>query len=133
MSTSENKDIQQRFLGEFNVQYAAGAGYKLICVAQDLADAYLLSKDTVFKWDSCGPHAILRSLGGGLLTFQGLLDLAKQGENFRPDDLSRHEVLYNMSVEGGSSGISKFCNKGGLIAYHKFSVLKAIFGELKKL
>ncbi|KAL5006428.1 hypothetical protein ScPMuIL_015234 [Solemya velum] len=131
MSTSEKKEIKESFGGAFNLQYAAGAGYKLLCVAQDLADAYLLSKDTVFKWDSCGLHAILRSLGGGLLTYSRVLDLARQGKDLGKSDLSSCEVLYNTPAEEGTQ-VSQFCNKGGMIAYHDFNVLKTVFRELEK-
>ncbi|KAG5836275.1 hypothetical protein ANANG_G00252870 [Anguilla anguilla] len=43
--------------------YVSGAGYKILCVILGLADLYVLSEGSTFKWDSCAPHAILRALG----------------------------------------------------------------------
>ena len=45
----------------------SGAGYKILCVVDGQVGAYLLSKPSTFKWDTCAPHAILNSLGGGLI------------------------------------------------------------------
>uniref|UniRef100_A0A493TU33 Inositol polyphosphate-1-phosphatase n=1 Tax=Anas platyrhynchos platyrhynchos TaxID=8840 RepID=A0A493TU33_ANAPP len=47
------------------LRFAAGAGYKMLCVILGLADAYVLSEGSTFAWDACAPHAILRALGGG--------------------------------------------------------------------
>lgn len=43
----------------FEVKFAAGAGYKLLCVVLQRVDVYLLSKGTTFRWDTCAPHALL--------------------------------------------------------------------------
>jgi len=37
-----------------------------------LADAYVLSKPTTFFWDTCGPHAILKALGGEIVEMTSL-------------------------------------------------------------
>lgn len=64
-----------------------GAGYKLLTVVlgrfktwrliknhqiSGLADAYVLSKPTTYFWDTCGPHAILKSLGGDIVEMTSL-------------------------------------------------------------
>lgn len=51
------------FVHHTAIRYAAGSGYKLMCVVEGWADAYLLSKASSYKWDTCAPHAILRALG----------------------------------------------------------------------
>ena len=43
---------------------AAGAGYKLLCVAKGWVDVYATTKGSTYKWDSCAGHAILSALGG---------------------------------------------------------------------
>ncbi|VCX20569.1 unnamed protein product, partial [Gulo gulo] len=60
ISTSEKAAVRAalaRVCGE-RVFPAAGAGYKSLCVVQGLADVYVSSDDTTFKWDSCAAHAI---------------------------------------------------------------------------
>ena len=49
----------------------AGGGYKLLAVADGLARASLLSKPTVFQWDTCAVHALLRALGGDVVDRDG--------------------------------------------------------------
>lgn len=41
MSQSEKTDVQKKFRASCSVQHAAGAGYKLLCVNQGIADAYV--------------------------------------------------------------------------------------------
>ncbi|KAF7256906.1 hypothetical protein EG68_07455 [Paragonimus skrjabini miyazakii] len=47
-----------------------GAGFKLMCLCRAEIDIYLLLLPSAYFWDTCAPHAILRSLspdGGGLI------------------------------------------------------------------
>ena len=46
-----------------------GAGFKLMCVVLGACDAYVLSKHSTYKWDTCAPHAILRAAGGSVSAF----------------------------------------------------------------
>jgi len=41
-----------------------------MAVIEGVSDAYILSKGSTFKWDTCGPHAIL--LGKGAISPRGL-------------------------------------------------------------
>eukprot|EP00123_Amoebidium_parasiticum_P014354 comp22459_c0_seq2/m.33781 comp22459_c0_seq2/g.33781 ORF comp22459_c0_seq2/g.33781 comp22459_c0_seq2/m.33781 type:complete len:363 (-) comp22459_c0_seq2:126-1214(-) len=68
MSGSESDAIKDGCRGAgFGLRLPAGAGYKLLCVASGVAGAYLLSKGSTFKWDTCAPHAILLAIGGDLV------------------------------------------------------------------
>ncbi|KAM9305582.1 major facilitator superfamily domain-containing protein 6 [Gastrophryne carolinensis] len=95
-----------------NIYFAAGAGYKSLCVILGLVDFYVFSEDTTFKWDSCAPHAILRSLGGGMLDLSKCLKDAKKKTKL----LDRPHLLYNVEVEG-AAGADRWANDGGLVAY----------------
>ena len=86
---------------------AAGAGHKMLSVATGLADAYILSKNTTYRWDICGPHAILRSLKGNVLVYTTLSETK---------DLGQSQVTY-------SEADTDFCNKGGLVVYRQAEVL----------
>ncbi|CAH2306555.1 inositol polyphosphate 1-phosphatase [Pelobates cultripes] len=113
-SSAEAKNILGTLssLCEENLYFAAGAGYKCLCVVQGLVDFYVFSEDTTFKWDCCAPHAILRSLGGGILDLSKCLKNARHKSEFS----EKPHLLYNMEVEG-STGADRWSNKGGLIAY----------------
>ena len=48
---------------------AGGAGHKMVMVVEGRADLYINSAASVYMWDTCGPHSLLASLGGGVVTF----------------------------------------------------------------
>ncbi|KAM5151583.1 inositol polyphosphate 1-phosphatase [Mantella aurantiaca] len=102
-----------------NLHFAAGAGYKSLCVIQGLVDFYVFSEDTTFKWDSCAPHAILKSLGGGMLDLSECLKTLKQKKKL----MDRPDLLYNSEIQG-ATGADKWANKGGLVAYRSEETLE---------
>ncbi|XP_060065105.1 inositol polyphosphate 1-phosphatase-like [Ylistrum balloti] len=123
MSTSESEDVQNTFRKKSSIHYAAGAGYKLLCAIQGLADSYILSKSSTYKWDACGPHAILLSIGGGLISFKNLKDADLQGSETLVRDL---QIRYHKADRPGASGADKWCNDGGVVAYTSSAMLKTI-------
>ena len=56
-----------------DVVFSAGAGYKILKVITGEACLFLLSKGTTYKWDTCAPQAILRSMNGDLFHLQETL------------------------------------------------------------
>lgn len=58
---------------KYDIVYSSGAGYKILKVATGEAELFLLSKGTTYKWDTCAPQAILRSLDGELFDLQDTL------------------------------------------------------------
>lgn len=44
MSTSENEAVQTKLAADFQLTYAAGAGYKILCAVDGLVGAYVLSQ-----------------------------------------------------------------------------------------
>ncbi|XP_023175770.2 inositol polyphosphate 1-phosphatase [Drosophila hydei] len=69
-STSEQSEILQHFLDlNYELAFSAGAGHKALKVISNDADIYLLSKGSTFRWDTCGPQAILRALGGDVFDY----------------------------------------------------------------
>ncbi|XP_018572429.1 inositol polyphosphate 1-phosphatase [Anoplophora glabripennis] len=112
VSCSERTEIKQKLEEKgFKLIEACGAGYKILTVILGLADAYVLTKGTTFKWDTCAPHAILNSLGGGMTDFH---------ETLRNNELS---IKY---FNGGNN-----CNVTGIIAFRRREVLKDIIDTLK--
>ncbi|MBN3305659.1 INPP phosphatase, partial [Amia calva] len=122
LSTGETESIKAVFQEACGggVHYAAGAGYKSLCVVLGLVNVYVFSEDTTFKWDCCSPHAILRSLGGGMADLKECLRMRRDG---KPEE--RPELVYNLPVQE-ASGSDKWANKGGLVAYRSQSHLDAV-------
>lgn len=83
---------------KYDVIFSAGAGHKLLTLIRGHADLLLVSKGSTYLWDTCAPHAILRSMGGNLINLKETL------ETKRPTDLQ-----YQMS--------SVKCNFGGLLGF----------------
>lgn len=46
-----------------------GAGNKIIFTAKGFGDIMIYSEPRTYKWDSCGPSAIIKSLGGYFVDF----------------------------------------------------------------
>ncbi|XP_066064482.1 inositol polyphosphate 1-phosphatase [Chamaea fasciata] len=106
---------------------AAGAGYKLLCVALGLADAFVLSQATTFAWDSCAPHAILRALGGGVVALEGSLRVLREGGEGEPPELRYHRP------QEGREGPERWANRGGLVAFVHPQNLRAVLEALRDL
>lgn len=125
ISTSE-KDTIKAALSHVcggSVFPAAGAGYKSLCVVQGLADIYIFSEDTTYKWDSCAAHAILRAMGGGIVDMKECLERS-------PDTgLDLPQLLYHVENKG-ASGVDLWANKGGLIAYRSRNRLDTFLSRL---
>lgn len=100
MSSSEGKELKEAAAQKFSkLEYPAGAGYKLLTVIEGAAEGYILSKPSTYKWDTCGPHAILLAKGGNLLTPDG------------------GPVRYHQPDDSSLKGQKKWSNSKGFVAY----------------
>lgn len=116
---------------ECKVLYAAGAGYKFLCVLLGLADAYILSKGTTYRWDSCASHALLKSIGGGVISYNGLFNSNVEIESLEfNNQLSKLQLNYDKE-EKGKQGPQKWCNLNGIIAYRDTKYLQNLIKILK--
>ncbi|XP_077979191.1 inositol polyphosphate 1-phosphatase-like [Glandiceps talaboti] len=113
LSPSEKEHIKSTIssINQSKYQYGSGAGYKALCVCDKLADVYVLSRGSTFKWDCCAPHAILNSMGGGMLDLQKALKVA-EGE-----DIGTAEILYDKPDNSVWEPGQQWSNSGGVIAY----------------
>jgi len=130
LSTSENAQIIHRLSRKFAVEYAAGAGYKILCAADQLVTSYVLSRSNTFKWDTCAPHAILLAKGGGIVDLHQALDATSHG--YLTDKLAADcQLRYNQANEGYSDeAVECWSNNGGVIAYRDVDVLADILAPL---
>lgn len=127
LSSSEKpvvKDTLTSLCGPHNVMYASGAGYKFLCVIQGLADVYVLSEGSTFKWDSCAPHALLQALGGGVADFNKVLQSSCEAQDHQT------ELTYHQP-NSECKGADRWANNGGLVAYRDCSQLNSIIGALR--
>lgn len=127
LSSSEKQVVKDTLIslcGPDKVRYASGAGYKILCVIQGLADVYVLSEGSTFKWDSCAPHALLQALGGGVVDLNKSLQFSS-GEQDQQTELTYHQP--NTECKGANC----WANKGGLVAYRDCSQLNSVITALK--
>ncbi|XP_054472905.1 inositol polyphosphate 1-phosphatase [Anoplopoma fimbria] len=127
LSSSEKpvvKDALTSLCGPDKLMFASGAGYKILCVIQGLADVYVLSEGSTFKWDSCAPHALLRALGGGVVDLNKCLQ-SSSGVQDPQIELTYHQPNTERK------GAERWANHGGLVAYRDSSQLRSIIGPLK--
>lgn len=126
LSSSERPAIQRalRPLYGERLRFASGAGYKMLCVILGLADAYVLSEGSTFKWDSCAPHAILRALGGGMVDLEAALQAWRAGQQG-----ALPELTYNQPA-GGAVGAERWANRGGLVAFVHREHLEEVLATL---
>lgn len=102
LSSSERASLRSKLQeAGYSVRNPPGAGYKLLCIALGLADYYILSKGTTFRWDTCAPHALLSSLGGGVASYEFI----RKGE------------IRQLTYAQDDSGPEEACNKEGIVAY----------------
>ncbi|XP_042351870.1 inositol polyphosphate 1-phosphatase [Plectropomus leopardus] len=127
LSSSEKQVVKEALsslCGPDKLMYASGAGYKILCVIQGLADVYVLSEGSTFKWDSCAPHALLRALGGGVVDLKKCLKSSSAIQD-------HHTELTYHQPHTEYKGADRWANHGGLVAYRDCSQLRSIIGPLK--
>ncbi|KAK7128162.1 hypothetical protein R3I93_020686 [Phoxinus phoxinus] len=119
LSSSERPAVTNALaaLPNGSLMYAAGAGYKLLCVVRGRVDVYVLSEGSTFKWDSCAPHAVLRALGGGVSDLSQCL----AGHTAQ---LTYHQPHTH------SQGVDRWANRGGIVAYLDSSVIEKVVEAL---
>uniref|UniRef100_A0A1I8QDY7 Inositol polyphosphate 1-phosphatase n=1 Tax=Stomoxys calcitrans TaxID=35570 RepID=A0A1I8QDY7_STOCA len=121
-SSSERAELLQQMLEiGYEFAFSAGAGHKALKVITNEVDIYVLSKGSTFKWDTCGPQAILRSLNGDIVEFQTSI---KEG---KPVPLKYIEVVDN---EADGSIADWKCNSQGLIAVRDMKLFEDLLVKL---
>uniref|UniRef100_A0A8C7JBQ7 Si:ch211-160o17.2 n=1 Tax=Oncorhynchus kisutch TaxID=8019 RepID=A0A8C7JBQ7_ONCKI len=108
LSSSEKqvvKEVLAPLCRPDKLMYASGPGYKILCVILGLADIYVLSEGSTFKWDSCGPMPCSLHWGGH----------HDQGE-----------LTYHQS-HSESPGADRWANQGGLSRLSTHCVAETCF------
>ena len=100
---------------DWEVRHVSGCGYKLLCVIDGLADVFALTQDSSYKWDTCGPQAILRALGGDIISWKRLAEERKEVP-----------ILYNRADDPAIEGSKRWSNQGGIIGYLKLDRIETL-------
>lgn len=106
----ESQELKEKLNGISQTMYVAGAGYKILCVISGEADLLVTSSKTTFFWDTCAGHAILRSLGGGIIALDDILQL----DPSRLADLGELQLRYRSKDD--QKGLP-YNHPRGLVAY----------------
>lgn len=114
LSFTEPSDLVEKLKPHYQCVEAGGAGHKILCVVLGLADVYVSSKASTYKWDTCAGQALLNSIGGGCVAY------------FTPDQ----DLTYN-TPNAGQSGIGQWCNDKGVIAFRHPKELEKLLQLLK--
>ncbi|KAI8129919.1 hypothetical protein FF38_03398 [Lucilia cuprina] len=122
-SSSERADLLQQLLDlGYEFAFSAGAGHKALKVITAEVDAYVLSKASTFKWDTCAPQAILRSLNGDIIDFKTSI---KEGKA-----IPLTYTTPNEDTEEGGTDKDWKCNSNGLIAVRDLKLLDTLLEKL---
>lgn len=121
---------------KFDLVFASGAGYKILATALGLADAYVLSHRTVYRWDCCAVHAILLALGGGVVSYKHALEALAHSDNpLTQDDLTKLQVQYTRAGGTISNRRASICggteSLPGIIAYRSICDVLVVLDLLR--
>ncbi|XP_039255488.2 inositol polyphosphate 1-phosphatase-like [Styela clava] len=96
-----------------------GAGHKCVTVVDKLAELFVYTFDGSYKWDTCAPHAILRSCEGGIAVLNEAIEKydTTESENDFLSVLDSCQVKYNEASESNKNHNWK-ANSGGLLVYN---------------
>lgn len=103
----ESDTIRENLEQIAEISYVAGAGHKLLRVALGYADLLVSTSKSTYFWDTCSGHAVLRSMGGGLI---GLLE----EDMINVKNLENQQIRYRPKTD---NAIENYNNSKGLIAY----------------
>ena len=107
----------------------------MLCVIDGRAVGYVLTSGSTFKWDTCGPHAILRALGGDVLSLSDTRDKLKDVTTDSDEgDVAKMaatcRLKYSSPDPGDRPAGEKWSNAGGIVAYtdveHLVGVLQTL-------
>ena len=138
MSSSEPVATRELLRPDYTMVTASGGGYKLLCVVEDLVAGFPLTRSSCFKWDTCAPHAILISLGGGVLDLQQALALIKKHRDLPDSELKAKaikdsQLRYNRPDDENSIPGQLWANTGGLLAYRDINTAMELLQRFIKL
>ena len=136
MSKSESEQVHNALSSRYKLISASGAGYKILVTVKGLANAYVLSHQSIYRWDCCALHAILLALGGGIVSYKHAIETALNTEG--QVSVTVVENLQLNYVKAAGAIASRSCSLPGstdslpgIIAYRSVEDLLDILELLK--
>lgn len=118
ISGSESEGIKRTLLSSgAKIFTISGVGHKLLQVIDGNVDFYVLSHASSFKWDTCAAHAILCSMGGGLVAYNEALSLKTAEKEINETSLKKCRIKYHTSDDEKGK---KWSNTNGLMAFRSY-------------
>ncbi|CAL4091665.1 unnamed protein product, partial [Meganyctiphanes norvegica] len=130
LSSSEDKSLQEELSKSFQVFYSTGAGYKGLSVVMGMAAAYLCTKGSTYRWDTCAPHSILLAQGGGIVNLQ-LIKKHTDDQCITKEDLESCQIRYHQVNPGATAANKLWNNNEGFIAYQDPQLLTNLLQAIK--
>lgn len=118
ISGSESEHLKKTLLSAGAKLFPiSGVGHKLLHVIDGNVDFYVLSHASSFKWDTCAAHAILCSMGGGVVTFNGAMSLKLTTKELDKVNLEKCKITYHKPDDDIGK---KWSNINGVIAFKSY-------------
>ena len=95
----------------------SGVGRKLLHVIDGNVDFYVLSHASSFKWDTCAAHAILCSMGGGVVSYNEAMTLKLTTKELDKVNLEKCRITYHKPDDDIGK---KWSNINGVIAFKSY-------------
>jgi len=130
LSSSEDKSLEEALSANFRVFYSTGAGYKGLSVVMGIASAYLCTKGSTYRWDTCAPHSILLAQGGGVVNLQ---DIKKHTDDQIISNEENCQIRYHQQNPGATAANKLWNNNEGFIAYRDPELLVKLLQAIKVL
>ena len=131
ISGGEKPEFREKLAKGYDLVPTSGAGYKILCVIENVADAYVLTQGSTFKYDTCGPQALLTAMTGGIVDLKKALDMYNSNENAKVAEIvAACSLKYLQPDDESVQGSARWANSGGLITFINpdalFNVLKLL-------
>lgn len=118
ISGSESENLKKSLLSTGAKLFPiSGVGHKLLCVIDGNIDFYVLSHASSFKWDTCAAHAILCSMGGGVVTYNEAMSLKLTTKEHDKVNLEKCKIKYHKPDDDIGK---KWSNINGVIAFKSY-------------
>jgi len=129
ISSSESENLQKTMLSAgAKLLSISGVGHKLLHVIDGRVDFYVLSHASSFKWDTCAAHAILCSMGGGVVTYNGATSLKLTTKELDKVNLEKCKIKYNKPDDDIGK---KWSNVNGVIAFKSYQRVFQLLDSLR--
>lgn len=129
ISGSESENMKENLLSTGAKLFPiSGVGHKLLHVIDGNVDFYVLSHASSFKWDTCAAHAILCSMGGGVVAYNEAISLKLTTKELDKVNLKKCKIKYHKPDDDTGK---KWSNINGVIAFKSYQKVFQLLESLR--